>query len=148
MFAAGCSPSGERKAPPLVLPSLDGSAYDLSAAKGKPVLVVFWATWCDGCREELPALDAMYKRADGRYGVVAVSLDEDRKAVPPFVKEHELTLPVLLGENPVARSWGVRGLPTSFLVGPDGAIQRRWVGSPDLRAVENDIVAVLNRRPS
>ena len=86
--------------------------------------------------------------AAGKYEIVAVSLDENRDEVPRFVREHRLTLPVLLGETAVARAWGVRGLPTSFLVSPEGLIARRWVGNPDLRAVENDIVAVLDRRPS
>jgi peroxiredoxin len=148
MISACAAPTGSRQAPPLVLPDLAGRSVDLAASRGKPALVVFWATWCDSCREEMPALEAVFRRSGGRFSVIAPSLDEDPAKVPAFAREHRLTFPVLLANRPASNAWGVRMLPTSFLVGPDGAIVRRWVGPLDVRAVENDIVALLDRRPS
>ncbi|UPT76035.1 MAG: TlpA family protein disulfide reductase [Elusimicrobiota bacterium] len=55
----------------------------MAASRGKPVLVVFWATWCDSCREEMPALEKLSGRANGRFVVLAPSLDEDPAKVPP-----------------------------------------------------------------
>ncbi len=148
LILAGCSPAGDRRAPPLVLTGLDGRPVDLAAARGKPALVVFWATWCDSCREEMPALEAIFRRSGGRLAVIAPSLDEDPKKVPLFVRAHGLTFPVPLAGRAESNAWGVRMLPTTFLVGSDGMIVRRWIGPLDVRAVENDIVALLDRRPS
>lgn len=147
MTACG-APAGSRQAPDFRLPDLAGKAVSLSSYKGKPVLINFWATWCDSCKEEMPALEKLANRADGRYAVVAASLDEDPAVIPPFVKKYGLTFPILLADRKVIAGYAVRGLPTAFLIDAEGRIARRWVGPLDVRAVENDILALLNRRPS
>jgi thiol-disulfide isomerase/thioredoxin len=148
LLAACGSPAGSRQAPSLVLPDLAGKVVSLSSYRGKPVLVNFWATWCDSCKEEMPALQELSTRSDGKYAVIAVSLDEDLAAIPPFAKAYRLTLPILLADRKVIDGYAVRGLPTAYLIDADGRISRRWVGPLDVRAVENDILALLNRRPS
>ena len=64
-------------APALVVPELDGQAFDLSALHGKVVVVNFWATWCPPCREEMPVLDAFYRRYHGQ-GLEMIGLSTDR----------------------------------------------------------------------
>lgn len=147
-LAACGAPAGSRQAPSLVLPDLAGKVVSLSSYRGKPVLVNFWATWCDSCKEEMPALQELSGRSGGRYAVIAVSLDEDLAAVPRFAKAYRLNFPILLADREVVDGYAVRGLPTAYLIDADGRISRRWVGPLDVRAVENDILALLNRRPS
>ena len=147
-LAACGAPAGSRQAPAIVLPDLAGKTVDLAAYRGKPVLVNFWATWCDSCKEEMPALERLTLRSEGKFAVVGVSMDEDAAAVPPFVKAHQLTFPILLADQKVSAAYAVRGLPTAYLIDAEGRIVRRWVGALDAQAVENDILALLNRRPS
>lgn len=148
---ASCgAPAGSRRAPALSLKDLSGKTVDLADYRGKPVLLNFWATWCDSCREEMPALEDLNRRraAEGVV-VLGVSLDEDAASVvPPFVREHGLTFPILIADRGVVSGYAVRGLPTAYLIDADGLISRRWVGPLDVPAVENDILALLNRRPS
>lgn len=145
---AACGPEQSRQAPPLVLPDLAGRTVDLASFRGKPVLVDFWATWCDTCVEEMPAIEALSRRSGGKFNVIGVSMDEDAASVvPPFVKKNALTFPVLIADRKASAAYAVRGLPTAFLIDADGRITRRWSGTLDARAVENDIVDLLNRRP-
>lgn len=137
------------RAPDFALRSPDGRVESLSAHKGRPVVLNFWATWCDSCKEELPDLQALQARADGRFDLLAVSVDDDpAKAVPPFAASHGLNLHVLYADRAVMDAYAVRMLPTTFLIAPDGTIARRYVGPVDGRALENDILSLLKRRPS
>lgn len=148
LAAAACSDTGSRAAPELTLPSLEGGTVSLASQRGKVVLLNFWATWCDSCKEELPALNALDARLKGRpFALLSVSLDDDAaKVVPPFARKHGVKYPVLVADMKVLSRWGVRGLPATFLIGPDGGIVKRWLGPIDAPAVENDIVALLERR--
>jgi len=147
-LAACGAPAGSRQAPEFVLPDLTGKTVSLTALRGKPVLINFWATWCEPCREEMPALEELSKRAVGRYAVLGVSLDEDAAAVRAFAKAHKLTFPLMLADRKTSSGYAVRGLPATFLIDAEGRIARRWVGPLDFKAVENDILPLLNRRPS
>jgi thiol-disulfide isomerase/thioredoxin len=147
---AGCSGADpSRLAPDFALKDPSGAVVALSAQKGRVVLLNFWATWCDSCREELPTLKDLQSRSQGRFVLLAVSADEDPAKVPPFVKQFGLDFPVVYADPAGAtlRDYAVRDLPTTFLIGPNGEIERRYVGPLDEKAVENDILALL-RRPS
>lgn len=146
-LAACGSPAGSRQAPDLILPDLAGNTVNLASFRGKPVLLNFWATWCDTCRTEMPDLEALFRRSGEKYSVIGVSMDDNAgSVVPPFVKEHKLTFPMLVADRKAAAGYAVRGLPAAFLIDAEGRIARRWVGPLDVHAVENDILALLNRR--
>lgn len=148
-LAACGEPAGSRQAPEFVLPDLDGKTVSLASFRGKPVLVNFWATWCDTCRVEMPDLEVLFRRSGGRISVIGLSMDENAgSVVPPFVKEHQLTFPMLIADRKVSAAYAVRGLPAAYLIDAEGRIARRWVGPLDVRAVENDILTLINRRPS
>lgn len=146
---AACSDTGSRAAPELSLPSLSGGTVTLAQQRGKVVLLNFWATWCGSCKEELPALNSIDAKLKGRpFILLSVSLDEDAaRVVPPFAARHGVKYPVLAADMAVLSRWGVRGLPATFLIGPDGGIVKRWLGPIDAATVENDILALLDRRP-
>jgi thiol-disulfide isomerase/thioredoxin len=130
-------------APDFRLSDLGGRTVTLGDYKGKIVLLNFWATWCDSCKEELPALNALYKRRKGDFELLAASVDQGgRKDVMAFVAAHDPAFPVLLADLATQQAYGVRDLPTSFLIAPDGRIARRYLGPIDPAVLENDILGM------
>ena len=123
---------------------MDGGKFDLSKLHGKVVLVNFWASWCEPCRDEIPSLELLRKRFPGRgFEIVAVNFGETRSRVVDFTTRNAMTLPVILDpDKKIAESWRVRGLPMSFIVGSDGRIhywlfgEMDWNGDEATRAVE------------
>lgn len=106
---------------------LDGSAFDPKTLAGKVVLVDFWATWCGPCLEEIPNILAQYDRYhDKGFEVLAISLDETREELDAFLAEKKLPWPILFSgagfDDPVARRYGVNGIPQLILIGRDGNV--------------------------
>jgi thiol-disulfide isomerase/thioredoxin len=136
MFLAAAAASA---APPALFPDLDlegrdGGGIRVSQLRGNVVLVNFWATWCGPCRAELPLLQDLYnKYSDRNFTVLAVNVDNDRDRVAPYLKTNNLTLPIYYANaNDVsALTW--QGIPTSFIVAPDGRLEKAYVGySPNI----------------
>jgi thiol-disulfide isomerase/thioredoxin len=94
------------------------------------VLINFWATWCEPCRQEMPSIQRLRDRLTGKpFTVLAVNVDEPEARIRQFLRQTGLDLPVVLDQNKaVTRNWGVRYLPVSFVVGPDGRVRYRVVG--------------------
>jgi peroxiredoxin len=106
---------GERK-PDFALPDLTGVHRTLADQAGRPVLVHFFATWCEPCRPELQALERLAAR-ERTVRVIAISVDEPDGRVRRFFEATPVSFPVLLDrDRATAKSWGVDILPTSFLL--------------------------------
>lgn len=113
-------------APPLAGRLLDGASVSLAGLRGKPVLVHFWASWCPICALEEGSIDAI--AADHRVVTVAMQ-SGDAKEVAAHLRERHLDFPVLNDpDGRYAAAWGVRGVPASFVLGPDGRIRFTEVG--------------------
>jgi thiol-disulfide isomerase/thioredoxin len=113
------------------LKNLDGLTKQLTDYKGKVVLLNFWATWCGPCRIEMPSMDKLYKEfeKDG-FELLAVNIGESSEIAGKFMKSNNLSFPVLLDEDQsVAASYGIRSIPTSFLIDKDGNILGMAVGA-------------------
>ncbi|HET9663618.1 MAG TPA: TlpA disulfide reductase family protein [Burkholderiales bacterium] len=125
-------------APPssLALKDLSGRVHRLSDYRGKVVLINFWATWCEPCREEMPSLERLrQKLADRPFVVLAVNVDEPEARIAKFLAAMPLDFPVLVDAgSKLTRSWKVRVLPASFLIGPDGRVRYTVVGELDWSA--------------
>ena len=125
----------ERKeAPPFTLKNLYGNQVSLSDFKGKPVLITFWATWCDSCKEELPILEKFLTGKTYQLTVLLIAIDGERKgAVQKIVDKNRITLPVLLLlKEKVMDQYGVRGwVPLTFLVDQEGVLVGKIVGQRD-----------------
>ncbi len=132
----GPPPQEGGPAPDFALQGLDGRIYRLSELRGRAVLINFWATWCGPCRTEMPAIEEVYRRyADGRLVVLAVNVEEDTDRVAPFVQRLGLSFPILLDrDGAVSRRYRVTGLPTTYLIRPDGTIDGVRLG-PYTRAM-------------
>lgn len=144
-------PGGPREgsaAPRLRLVDLSGQTATLEQYRGRVVLLDFWATWCDACNEELPSLKTLYADFHGRgLEFLAVSVDEaGRKALLPFVAQNAIPWRVLLADSDVVESYRVFGLPTKFLIDPQGIVARKYVGSVDPKMLEQDIRELLRRK--
>jgi len=119
-------------APTLRLPNLDDEITDLAQLHGQVVVVNFWATWCPPCRREMPSLERLHQLAgDKGVRVLAVDIGEDIDTVFPFIGQVDPspTFPLLLDrEGTSPAQWGVKGLPTTFILHPDGTLAYRAVG--------------------
>ena len=118
-------------APVVALESPDGRSLRLEDLRGKVVFLNFWATWCVPCREEMPAMERLH-RAYGEHGlvIVAVNFKESRAETQKYIKELGLTLGVALDPDGAAAStFGVRGLPVTFLLARNGRILWKALGS-------------------
>jgi thiol-disulfide isomerase/thioredoxin len=117
-------------APNVTLWTADGGPVALSAYRGKVVLVDFWASWCAPCKTSFPALDALYREYQRRgLEVLAVNLDERRRDADAFLSSRPNSLTVLFdpgGSSPVA--FGVKGMPSSFLIDKAGTIRYTHMG--------------------
>ena len=119
--------------PPLSLKDPSGRLHTLDDYRGKVLLLNFWATWCEPCKDEMPSIVALKQSFAGRpFDVVAVNFGESPSRVREFLAREKLDLPALLDPNKeAARAWRVRVLPASFLVGPDGRVRYSVIGELD-----------------
>ena len=123
----------KKEAPSFSLKDLDGNQITLSALKGKPILMIFFASWCPGCKEEIPLFEKFSIGKRGPLTILALAVDgEKEKRVKRFVKELKITLPVLLDvKEKVARTYGVRMVPTTFFVDGEGLMVGMIMGQRD-----------------
>jgi peroxiredoxin len=122
--------SGAAK-PAFALPDIGGANVALTSQRGRPVLVHFFATWCEPCRDELAALRSLVAHADGHITVVAISVAEVPLRVRRFMEQNPVNYPVLLDEDrAVTKSWDVSVLPTTFVL--DAELKPRFVVEHDL----------------
>jgi thiol-disulfide isomerase/thioredoxin len=119
--------------PPLALRDLAGSPRTLDDYRGRLVLLNFWATWCEPCRDEMASMRKLQERLAGRpFAVVLVNYGEARARVADFVAREAIAFPMLLDPNQSApRAWRVRVLPSSFLIAPDGRVRYSVIGEID-----------------
>ena len=120
-------------APPLAIADLDGRQHRLEDYRGKVVLVNFWATWCEPCRDEIPSINKLRASLAGRpFVVLAVNLAEPESRIRRFQEKVPMEFSVLLDRDTrVAKSWQARILPASYLIGPDGRIRYSVRGEID-----------------
>lgn len=142
--AAGTAPDVGFQAPDFSLTTLDGRSVSLSDWRGQVVLLNFWATWCVPCRAEMPQIQAAYQAyRDRNFVVLSINVKEDEQEVAQFAEAFHLTMPVLLDhDGSTARRYRVRGLPTSFLVDPEGVIREVRVGEINHAYIETQLAAL------
>ncbi len=138
-------PKVGQPAPDLELAMLDGSRANLSDFRGKVVLLNFWATYCDPCRNEMPDLEAVYKEVAARGGVVlAVDQKEDAATVRRFVEEFAITFPVALDDKGAAGLiYGLTGIPETYVIDKDGVLRYKKIGQVSKDAIRNYFTSLL-----
>ena len=113
-------------APSFQLSSLAGPSQSLEQYRGKVVLLNFWATWCQPCTKEMPAMEAAYNTfRDKGFVVLAINELEDVPKVREHITEHQHTFEVLLDpDNHVANQYGVVGLPVTIFIDKTGHVRK------------------------
>ena len=119
--------------PDFELERLVGSKLKLSDFKGKLIVLNFWASWCNPCVEEFPSMVTLAEKMKGDLVVVAVSTDEQRKDIEPFLKAFKIPPNgfeiVWDRDQSVMKAYGVKKVPESFIIGPDLRLARKIVGT-------------------
>jgi cytochrome c biogenesis protein CcmG/thiol:disulfide interchange protein DsbE len=107
-----------------------GDALDLAHYRGKIVVVDFWASWCEPCRHSFPWLNAMQAKYAARgLVIIGVNVDRERAAADRFLRDVPANFQILYDPaGTLATRYDVPGMPTSFVIGPDGDIVGRHVG--------------------
>jgi len=122
----------DRPAPSFVLKTMDGADLKLDDLKGKVVILDFWATWCGPCQMSLPLVRNVYKATQGKaVQVLCMNVwekDKERAKVAPFWKDKGFPMTVGLADASDATNYGVTGIPTLFVIDPQGHIRYRHVG--------------------
>ena len=114
-------------APALDVPELDGQTFDLGAQRGKVVIVNFWATWCPPCREEMPALDAFYRRYHGQgLEMIGVSADRQRDRSDVTKVMQSYSYPAAMLDDAKANNFGTPyTLPMTVVVDGNGVVRAK-----------------------
>lgn len=118
------APTVGAAAVPFELKTLDGKPAGLESFRGKALVLNFFASWCDPCREEMPQLNEMAASAAGRYHLFGVAVEDTRAALTEFVKEAKIAFPVALDLNStVKRGYRIFGPPATFFIDAQGVIR-------------------------
>ncbi len=124
--------------PAFELPAVGGDEVSSQSFLGKPVVLNFWATWCDPCVKEIPTLKAIHR--DFPASVVSIAIDEQGKSiVRPFVEKHGIDYPVLIGDVELFRRYNGTGVPYTLILDSSLRIVKMHRGYVSLRSIERDL---------
>ena len=126
-----------RAAPPLPTTTLSGTPVTLADLRGKPAFVVFWASWCTPCAGEAPAIARFQRSLGGRASLIAVDWnDPSTPAAHAFVRKYGWTFTSLRdADGLVGDGYGLRGLPTTYLLDRSGRIVRTLTGEQTMQSL-------------
>jgi thiol-disulfide isomerase/thioredoxin len=127
------APTTLRKAPQFALRDLERQVHRLDDFSGKVVVVNFWASWCVPCRQELPSMNRASRALPSELVVwLAINVGEDREAVVAFRNDYPMAFTVLLDtDGRVSKDWQIAGMPTTFVINPEGEIAHQILGKRD-----------------
>jgi peroxiredoxin len=137
------------RAPEIGLKDLEGRHIRMSALRGKVVIVDFWASWCDPCREEMPVLNRLYKKYKGDgLVVIGVSVDRDKGNVRKFLEQTPVSFPIVHDpDHQVAGRYEPPRMPSSYVIGKRGVVRHVHKGysAGDGKKFEKEVRALLGK---
>lgn len=124
-------------APSFSLENMDGDLKSIKDYKGKIVFLNFWASSCSLCAEELYTLEGFYRENQEEAVVIAVNLGKEKQEVDEFIKDYNLSFPVLLDlQQEVANTYGIQSTPTTYVIDKEGIIRNIHLGPMDRGKIE------------
>jgi peroxiredoxin len=134
------------KAKDFTVKLLDGNEFTLAQQKGKVVLVDFWATWCDSCREELPSLKALYTEFKEKdFEIISISLDSSEKILKDFIKKESMDWKMSFSgqgwEDATVKRYGVNSIPSYWLIDKKGFLRSFGLKGKKLHAAVTSLTA-------
>lgn len=135
-------------APELTLSDLAGTSVSLADYRGQVVLVNLWATWCPPCKDEMPALEAFYRKYQSQgFVIVAINDGDPTEDVIQFAQEYGLTFPVWLDPTYIAteQAFKTLSLPSSFVIDREGTIVLSWVGGINAKTLEKYVAPIVEQ---
>lgn len=135
--------TGKPEVPTLRVTTIDGTEYDLAEHRGKWVVVNFWATWCSPCLKEMPELSALHAAREDVEVVGLAYEDIEAEDMRRFLAEHPVAYPVVVVDplDPPRDFATPRGLPTTYLLAPDGRVAHHFLGPVTVADLEAAIAA-------
>ena len=140
-------PNVRKTAPDFSLVDSNGGSIRLSDYKGKVVLLDFWATWCHGCKTEIPwYMEFQRKYKDKGLSVIGVAMDEDGwKSVKPFLENIKFNYTIVVGNPELAKEYGADSLPVTLLIDRAGKIAVSHAGVVDKASFEKDVQTLISQ---
>ena len=142
VFASGAWAAAPTQ-PSLTIATLQGKAFNLAAHRGQWVIVNFWATWCSPCIAEMPAISA-YVAAHRNVAAIGLAYDRSARAdIEKFVRKHPVDYPLArldMDDLPMGLPMP-QGLPTTYLIAPDGKLAKTFIGPINAKMLDAVIVA-------
>jgi len=132
-------------APNLSLTDLSGGPVSLDVYRGKVVLVNLWATWCPPCRQEMPALQAFYKKyKDKNFELIAIDQEEPLETIAPFADEFHLTFTIWLDPGYQAQQeFHTINLPSSYVIDRNGQVRLLWIGAISAKRLDQYVPQII-----
>lgn len=117
-------------APDFTATLLNGDTLSLADLKGQPLVLNFWATWCDPCRQEMPLIENIHtNQTGGKVAVLAINYGEEPGVVTDFVTEGNYTFPIAVDlDLALVRAYQVLGIPTTYFIDRNGVIRQVHIG--------------------
>ena len=142
------APNERTPAPDFALVDSTGRRIVLSEYKGRVVLLDFWATWCTGCKVEIPWYIAFQKRY-ARRGLTTIGAamdDEGWQKVKPYLKDHPITYPIVLGNPDLVKPYEITNMPVTLLIDRNGRIADAHVGMVVEETWDKEIKILLKEK--
>ena len=142
LFESTGTPHVNQPAPDFKLVTLGGKEVQLSQFRGRPVLVNFWATWCQPCLEEMQLIQNRFEHHFPELAVLAIEDGSSLREVSKVASANRTTFLILMGTEDVVSQYGVNALPTTFLIDADGVIRSAYVGSFTPNSLDRELKMV------
>lgn len=141
------TPQAREGSPSFAARDATGKPVALKKYRGKVLLLNFWATWCGGCKQEMPQFAQMQRDVGKKMSVLGLSVDEKGwDAVKPFLASNNVGYPVAMAGQDLTSQFRVNSLPATFLIDRKGRIAAQYIGLADQKNLESNVRSLLAER--